>query len=100
MFNLPPRRCTNIYLFLEIVSAEDFEYDNIHVRYRVIVPDRCEIIEDTNEIDAPAGNTSDMKLYVGSTHSSYKSSSIDGQWYFGFCYELCILCKDDYKFEG
>lgn len=90
VFYLPPRRCTQIFLFLEIISAEDFEYDNLHVRYCVRLPERCEFVVDTDgTINEP---------HVGSTHSVKKSQ--DGQWKFGFCYELCILCSEDYKFEG
>lgn len=84
-FTMPPRRCTNVYLFAEIVSVDHFEFDNIHVRYRWILPARVEVIGDA--------------VLVGSTHSSRKSKE-DGSWRIGFCHELAVRCLDDYRPEG
>ena len=79
-------------ILLEIKLAERFEYDNLHVRFNVHLPDRCEI---TNDSDG---------LY-GSTQSSTKirNSSSDlsiNKWHIGFCHELDICCKDDFQYNG
>lgn len=86
LFATPPRQCTHVCVCMEVDTAEHFQYDNIHVKFRLIMPDRCSII---------AGETE------GSTHSSLrKRDSGSGRWLIGFCHELNILCKHDYKFNG
>lgn len=83
-FNLPPTHCTNICLCMEINTAEYFEYDNIHIKYQITLPNRCELID------------GDL---TGSTHSSHRSN-INGIWLIGYCHELNILCRHDYQFDG
>lgn len=86
LFAAPPRHCTHVCLCMEVESAEHFQYDNIHVKFRLIVPDRCSTI---------AGETE------GSTHSSLRKRDVgNGRWLIGFCHELNILCKHDYQFNG
>lgn len=95
LFDSPPRRCTHAYLFFEIKSAEYFEYDNIHVRYRISIPSGCTIINDGYAL--PLQKIGDCT--EGSTHSSLKCHT-DGVWKFGHCHNLNVLCGDGYRFDG
>lgn len=83
-FHVPPKRCSNVLLFLEIESAECFEYDNIHIRYSIVLPNRCELLDG---------------LVQGSTHSCRKGPSQE-RFNVGYCHELMILCNTDYQWEG
>lgn len=83
-FHVPPKRCTNIFLFMEIESAECFEYDNIHVRYNIVLPNRCEVLDG---------------LLQGSTHSCRKGHCTE-RFNVGYCHELMILCDTDYQWNG
>lgn len=83
-FHVPPKRCTNVLLFFEIESAECFEYDNIHVRYSIVLPNRCELIDG---------------LIEGSTHSCRKGSC-QRRFNVGYCSDLMILCNTDYQWNG
>lgn len=99
LFDMPPRRCTNVYLLFEIKSAKYFEYDNIHVRYHITLPNKCIIINNNN------GNAlqSQKCIIEGSTHSSLRcqnENSAEDIWKFGYCHELDILCQEDYGFDG
>lgn len=85
LFNLPPKRCTRVTVCIEIETAKHFEYDCIHVKYRVATPERCEIIDDNQR--------------TGSTHSSQRNS-LTGVWLIGYCHELDILCHHDYRLDG
>lgn len=84
LFNQPPSHCTYLCVCLEIQSAKDFENDNLHVKYQIILPDHCALMD---------GQLS------GSTHSSSKSL-IDNMWLIGHCQEINILCTPNYQFEG
>lgn len=83
-FHIPPKRCANVMLFLEIESAECFEYDNIHVRYNIVLPNRCELLDG---------------LIEGSTHSCRKGA-LQKRFNVGYCHELMILCNTDYQWDG
>ncbi len=83
-FHVPPKRCTNVFLFIEIESAEGFEYDNIHVRYNVVLPNRCELLDGITD---------------GSTHSSRKGP-VNESTNIGYCHEMMMLCHTDYQWEG
>lgn len=84
LFHIPPKRCTNVLFFMEIESAECFEYDNIHIRYNFVIPNGCELVDG---------------LVQGSTHSCRKGSLQD-RFNIGFCCELMILCSTDYQWNG
>lgn len=84
-FHSPPKRCANVLLFLEIESAERFEYDNIHVRYNIVLPNRCELLDGLTE---------------GSTHSCRRGAVSQGRFNIGYCHELMILCNTDYQWDG
>lgn len=83
-FHIPPKRCANVLLFLEIESAECFEYDNIHVRYDIVLPKRCELLDG---------------MLQGSTHSC-RSGASQERFNVGYCHELMILCNADYQWDG
>lgn len=85
LFNLPPKRCTRVSVCIEIETAKHFEYDSIHVKYRVVTPNRCECINDNER--------------SGSTHSSQRNS-LNGVWLIGYCHELDLLCHHDYRLDG
>lgn len=84
VFQVPPKRCTNVFLFLEIKTAEQFEYDNIHIRYNIVLPNRCEVIEG---------------LVQGSTHS-FRRGPGQRQYNVGYCHELMVLCNTDFEWNG
>ncbi|XP_055529530.1 tectonic-like complex member Mks1 isoform X2 [Wyeomyia smithii] len=71
-FSYPENRHLRFLIMLEILSALQFPYDNIFVRYSFILP------VETKVLDGPLG---------GSTHSSKKTH---GVWNFGHCHELLI----------
>lgn len=85
LFNMPPKRCTRVSVCIEIETAKHFDYDCIHVIYRVVAPNRCEIIDDSER--------------TGSTHSSQRNS-LTGVWLIGYCHELNILCHHNYRLDG
>lgn len=70
---------------MEIQSAQDFEYDNIHVKYEIILPNKCTLVN---------GNL------IGSTHSSSRSLIDNNVWLIGHCHEINILCTPNYQFDG
>lgn len=83
-FHIPPKRCSNVLLFLEIESAECFEYDNIHIRFNIVLPNRCELLDG---------------FVQGSTHSCRKGPCQE-RLNVGYCHELMILCNTDYQWDG
>lgn len=83
-FHIPPKRCANVLFFLEIESAECFEYDNIHVRYNIVLPNGCEVLDG---------------LFHGSTHSCRRGPS-QTPINVGYCHEMSILCNTDYQWSG
>ena len=73
-FILPPKNHRNFYVFLEILSASEFEISkNIHVRYHIKMPSEIQVCQG--------------KLY-GSTQTSIKYD----HWNFGYSnnFMLCI----------
>lgn len=66
--------------------AEHFEYDDIHIKYEIHVPDDCQTIDGTAQLK-------------GCTHSS-RRSAIDGCWSFGYCHELTLSCRLDCLLHG
>jgi Meckel syndrome type 1 protein len=78
-FALPPRKCQTVFLSLQFLSAKNFEYDNIHIRYQLNVPQQCKVLE---------GNLR------GSTHSSKKLGNL---WNFGYCCDWSLQCSSDFN---
>lgn len=85
VFDLPPRHQRFVCICMEIESAEEFDYDHIHIKYRFIVPKQCRVLDGGTE---------------GSTHSSHRKRDLNGRWLIGFCHELNIECGVDYQFNG
>lgn len=77
LFELPPKRHAYIHFMFEIISADGFEYDNIHVRYTINKPVRFDVVN--GEIE-------------GSTHSSKQK---DNNWKIGHLHNLVLKYKLD-----
>ncbi|XP_062565786.1 tectonic-like complex member Mks1 [Armigeres subalbatus] len=71
-FSFPENHQLHFLLLLEIVSGEDFAYDNTHVRFTFELPIEVKIIE--GFID-------------GCTHSSKRT---DGKWQYSHCHQLLL----------
>lgn len=71
------------FLFLQIVKAQGFEYDNIHVNFNLSIPPTTEVLSESGKLH-------------GSTHSSYKNTST-GFWHFSYCHEIALECCNGFK---
>lgn len=76
-----PKFC-RIALLMEIVDGRDFEFDNIHVQFKVKLPKFVKLVEGSLE---------------GTTHSSLKN---DFQWNFGLCHSLVLDIDDEFLFSS
>lgn len=83
-FHLPPSQKTFFHIFLEIQSAENLEYDNVHVRYNIEIPKFAHLMVN---IDEP-------NPLRGSTHSSMRSKSAN-IWKFGYCHDLSLSAESE-----
>ena len=72
-----PKYC-RILLLLEIVNAKDFEYDNLHVQFKIRTPKYVKLLD------------GELK---GSTHSSMKQND---QWNFGYCHSVTLDIEDEF----
>ncbi|CAO1421031.1 unnamed protein product [Diamesa tonsa] len=72
-----PKYC-RILLLLEIVNAKDFEYDNLHVQFKIRIPKYVKVLDGELE---------------GSTHSSMKQND---QWNFGYCHSVTLDIEDEF----
>lgn len=72
-----PKFCRLIFM-LEIISARDFEFDNIHVRFMVKIPKFVKVVEGILE---------------ASTHSSIRK---DDTWNIGYCHSLILDIDDEF----
>lgn len=73
IFELPKSKFTeNISILFEILTLENFKYNNYYVRYTILVPEGSELL--SNEIE-------------GTTHSS---TPLDGKWLLGHCFDIMI----------
>ncbi|XP_055304970.1 tectonic-like complex member Mks1 isoform X2 [Sitodiplosis mosellana] len=70
-----------VCLYFEIQMAENFEYDAIHIKYEIHLPDDCQTIDGMSQLK-------------GCTHSS-RRDAIDGCWLIGYCHELTLSCRLD-----
>lgn len=76
-----PKFC-RIVLMLEIVDGLGFEYDNLHVQFRIKLPKFVRLVDGALE---------------GSTHSSLRNSEL---WNFGFCHSLVIDIDDEFSLSS
>lgn len=77
-FDFQSTKFFRMVLMIEILDGWDFEFDNIHVQYRIKVPSFMKIIDGNLE---------------GSTHSSFKS---EDKWNFGFCHSIILDIDDEF----
>jgi hypothetical protein len=75
--NFPKHR---ILLLIEIINAENFQYDNIHVQYEIKLPKNMKLVEGALE---------------GSTHSSFRGD--ENIWHFGYCCSLVFDIDDEFS---
>lgn len=86
LFDLPDKQTATVCIYFEIQSVEQFEYDDIHVKYTIHMPAACKLIDDAGQLN-------------GSTHSSQRNA-INGQWLIGHCHELVFSCSLDCLLNG
>jgi hypothetical protein len=72
-----PKFC-RILLLIEILNANNFDYDNLHVQFKIRLPKFCRILE--GELN-------------GTTHSTYKHHNV---WNFGYCHSIIIDIDDEF----
>uniref|UniRef100_A0A182T5M5 Meckel syndrome type 1 protein n=1 Tax=Anopheles maculatus TaxID=74869 RepID=A0A182T5M5_9DIPT len=77
-FVMPKQLHRNLLLLMEIVSASDFKYDGIHIRYRIELPADVKCVNR----DSPLS---------GSTHAS---KQLNNRWHFAHCHELLLNLPD------
>ncbi|XP_058122744.1 uncharacterized protein LOC131293677 [Anopheles ziemanni] len=77
-FIMPKHLKQNLLILLEIVSASEFKYDKIHVRYQIVLPTDVKTTEENATL-------------LGSTHSSKNNI---GNWQFGHCHELFLIMSE------
>ncbi|KAK4878658.1 hypothetical protein RN001_011164 [Aquatica leii] len=77
-FEVPSKNKLNFYLFCEILSGRNFEYNDIYVQYIIELPKNWSCRNGSN--------------LSGSTFTSHSSSS-DGLSYFGFPFEVYLECN-------
>lgn len=82
-FENPRKLHSFVMLNITIQTAIDFEYDKLHVRYLIDLPDSCELIEG--------------ELF-GSTISSMRNSK--GIWNFGHPFSITFSCPDQHSWKG
>lgn len=83
---MPERQNAIVCFNFEIQMAQHFEYDDIHVKYEIHIPDECQTIDGRTQL-------------IGCTHASQRNL-IDGCWLIGYCHELTLSCKLDGLFKG
>lgn len=76
-----PKFCRIVYM-LEIISAKDFEFDNLHVQFKIKFPKFVKIVEGLQE---------------AATHSSFRNES---SWNFGYCHALIIEIDDEFSLSS
>ncbi|XP_067634920.1 tectonic-like complex member Mks1 [Eurosta solidaginis] len=81
-FAMPPKRTTRVVLLFELRTAQGFSYDNIHVRYH---------------IQLPANVLPEEGVLHASTHASTPSQSSDSKCYFGYTFQLTLLCEENFN---
>lgn len=82
---IPPRNNYYSYLFFEILSAKNFEYDNIYIQYHIDLPDNWTC------------KTEDS-LY--GTTQTCKTRGCENTAYFGHNFEVCLEFKMTENTQG
>uniref|UniRef100_A0A182JVE4 Meckel syndrome type 1 protein n=1 Tax=Anopheles christyi TaxID=43041 RepID=A0A182JVE4_9DIPT len=77
-FIIPKQLHRSLLLLLEIVGATNFDYDGIHIRYRINLPIDVKMANKNSEL-------------TGSTHAS---KHLNGCWHFAHCHELLLKLPD------
>ncbi|XP_035912690.1 Meckel syndrome type 1 protein homolog [Anopheles stephensi] len=77
-FVMPKQLHRNLLLLMEIVAASDFEYDGIHIRYRVELPADVKMVNKDSQL-------------AGSTQAS---KQLNNRWHFAHCHELLLRLPD------
>lgn len=83
---MPEKHSATVCLNFEIQMAQHFEYDDIHIKYEIHIPDDSQTIDGRVQLK-------------GCTHSS-RRNAIDGCWLIGYCHELTLSCKLDCLLKG
>uniref|UniRef100_A0A182WAS2 Meckel syndrome type 1 protein n=1 Tax=Anopheles minimus TaxID=112268 RepID=A0A182WAS2_9DIPT len=82
-FDMPKQLHRNLLFLIEIVSAADFKYDGIHIRYRFELPADVKMVNKDSQLS-------------GSTHAS---KQLNGCWHFAHCHELLLNLPDSKEFQ-
>uniref|UniRef100_A0A182MA31 Uncharacterized protein n=1 Tax=Anopheles culicifacies TaxID=139723 RepID=A0A182MA31_9DIPT len=82
-FDMPKQLHRNLLFLLEIVSASDFKYDGIHIRYRFELPADVKMVNKDSQL-------------AGSTHAS---KQLNDYWHFSHCHELLLNLPDSREFQ-
>uniref|UniRef100_A0A182Q9J3 Uncharacterized protein n=1 Tax=Anopheles farauti TaxID=69004 RepID=A0A182Q9J3_9DIPT len=77
-FSMPKQLHRYALLLLEIISASEFGYDDMHIRYRFELPPGVKMEKEGSEL-------------ASSTHASKKHND---NWHFGQCHELFLVLPD------
>lgn len=88
---------TFVNVLLELVSAEQFDCDSLHVRYSMHLPTNCRPML-ASDADADGTNTDscdadDGSPLAGCTHTAQCRPNGDGIWWLGHTHELNLLCR-------
>lgn len=73
-----PKFCRMVFI-LDIISGKYFEFDNIHVQFKIRLPKFMKLVDG---------------VLVGATHSSFKNEN--HYWNFGTCHYLLIDIDDEF----
>ena len=68
-----------IVLLMEIQDGNNFEFDNLHVQFKFVLPPYVKVVEGVLE---------------AATHSSYKNEH--NMWHFGYCHCLVLDVEDEF----
>lgn len=91
---------TFVSLLLELVSAEQFDCDRLHVRYTIRLPANCRpVLNSSSDADSDVttsdayNDDDDGTPLTVCTHTSQCSTNGDGIWWLGYTHELNLLCR-------
>ncbi|XP_058053466.1 tectonic-like complex member MKS1 [Anopheles bellator] len=78
-FSMPKKLHRDVFVLLELLYASEFKYDELHLRYRVKLPDGVKMANQCSSEE------------ISSTHSSRKTND---RWHFGHCVELHLTLPE------
>ncbi|KAH8265176.1 hypothetical protein KR044_011600 [Drosophila immigrans] len=88
-FVAPPKRMRRVALLLELRQAQDFEHDNIHIRYYVNLPPHTLLEPEQPDEPFPLR---------GATATCHAGSSSAGRVArFSHCWQLTLLCEEEFR---